>query len=105
MSGLESIGYILFNFALSIIEVVVSIILAPINLILEPILPNTDLVIVNMHNIFSYLNNAISFCLGWLHLPNEAISLIRGYITFLLIWLPISISFRLVIKFYKVFKP
>lgn len=105
MTGLESIGYILFNFALSIIEVALSVILTPINLILEPLIPNSDLIISNLHNIFSYLNNAISFCLGWLHLPNEAISLIRGYITFLLIWLPISIGFKLVIKFYKVFKP
>lgn len=99
-----NLAYVIFDFVINALVQIINIVLAPINYALSLVIPNFDRIPNAINGIIDYLFNAFNFIFGWLHLPNEVMTIIVGYIDFLIIFIPLSLSFKIAVNFWHHFK-
>lgn len=105
MTGVDStIIYIAFKMVLQLLGFLINLILSPFYVTLSAFIPPISDIINSIDGVFIYLTNAINFIMGWIHLPPTAVTLIYTYLLFIFIWYPFSLSFKIVLRMYKVFK-
>ena len=99
-----SLVYLIFDFIINLLVTIINLVLSPINAIIGILIPDFSIITLKINQVFDFLSDTINFVLSWLHLPQEVYTLIVAYIDFIVIFIPVSLGFKLAIRFYHHFK-